>query len=517
MVKKTDKAVNNNKLQVKVRMYCHGLGDCFLLTFKRGGETRNMMIDCGVLQGTEDGESKIIKVVEDIKAQTRRNDKTPPRLDVVAVTHQHWDHISGFQQAQEHFNEIEFGEIWLAWTEDPNNALAKDLNKGLNARLHGMQTVLNKVNGFNLDKDHPRQKECDEVQRILEGFFGENFGAVSVDSMKLAETEKGPRVKAWEYVLTKHKPNKPKYHYCYPGREPLTFEGFEGIRVYVLGPPTDAAKIRSLSPPSTERYRHTFNINTFSLEDSFFFAVNDKFDSRQRNSCRPFDEENSVVIDEDDAKKQGAKYYKFFQEFYHEKSDDWRRIKHDWLSMTSELALKLDSYTNNTSLVLAIELIESGKVLLFVGDAQSGNWESWHDHDWEVPDKNGKKQKIDAENLLGRTVLYKVGHHGSHNATLKKSGLEMMKRQSELVAMIPVDTEKAHSKNPIWEMPFDALLDDLLSRTNGRVLASDRGQVKKAGLDYPDWDGYTKDEENLLKYDGGKPGKCLFIDYEIEG
>ena len=43
------------------------------------------------------------------------------------------------------------------------------------------------------------------------------------------------------------------------------------------------------------------------------------------------------------------------------------------------LALQLDSDTNNTSLVLAIELIASGRVLLFPGDAQVGNWLSWHE------------------------------------------------------------------------------------------------------------------------------------------
>ena len=50
----------------------------------------------------------------------------------------------------------------------------------------------------------------------------------------------------------------------------------------------------------------------------------------------------------------------------------------EWLDIATDLALQLDSATNNTSLVLAIERIADGKVLLFPGDAQQGNWRSWH-------------------------------------------------------------------------------------------------------------------------------------------
>jgi hypothetical protein len=83
------------------------------------------------------------------------------------------------------------------------------------------------------------------------------------------------------------------------------------------------------------------------------------------------------------------------------------------LSTAAELALALDSATNNTSLVLAIELVDSEKVLLFPADAQVGNWLSWETLRFE-----GEKPVIGPD-LLARTAFYKVGHHGSHNATLK--------------------------------------------------------------------------------------------------
>ena len=58
-------------------------------------------------------------------------------------------------------------------------------------------------------------------------------------------------------------------------------------------------------------------------------------------------------------------------------AQDWRRIDGDWAAGAAAFALQLDSDTNNTSLALAFEL-PGGRVLLFPGDAQVGNWESWH-------------------------------------------------------------------------------------------------------------------------------------------
>ena len=134
--------------------------------------------------------------------------------------------------------------------------------------------------------------------------------------------------------------------------------------------------------------------------------------------------------------------------------------------------LNLDDHINNTSLVLAFELGqgEDASVLLFPGDAQVGNWLSW-----DAVDPEGKF----VEDLLRRTVLYKVGHHASHNATLKAKGLLRMTRTDRLVAMIPIDEIEAHKpkgKNPQgWDMPYGNLLKELESRTEGRIMRSDTG------------------------------------------
>ncbi len=89
----------------------------------------------------------------------------------------------------------------------------------------------------------------------------------------------------------------------------------------------------------------------------------------------------------------------------------WRRIDDDWLFASADLAMQFDSRTNNTSLVLAFEIENTGRVMLFAADAQIGNWMSWQDIVW-----NDADNIVTGPDLLARTVYLKVGHHGSERA-----------------------------------------------------------------------------------------------------
>ena len=110
-------------------------------------------------------------------------------------------------------------------------------------------------------------------------------------------------------------------------------------------------------------------------------------------------------------------------------------------------------------------------MLLFAADAQVGNWLSWHEVSWPGA------SKVTAKDLLARTVLYKVGHHGSHNATLKDLGLELM-TSGDLQALIPVDRKMAAKKH--WDMPYPPLWKRLKEKTRGRVV------LAEPGADLPD-------------------------------
>ncbi len=70
-----------------------------------------------------------------------------------------------------------------------------------------------------------------------------------------------------------------------------------------------------------------------------------------------------------------------------------------------------------------------------------------------------------------RTVMYKVDHRGSHNASLKKQGLEKM-TSSELAALIPVDEDFAHNERN-WPIRHIELLERLEEKCYKRVLRAD--------------------------------------------
>ena len=132
---------------------------------------------------------------------------------------------------------------------------------------------------------------------------------------------------------------------------------------------------------------------------------------------------------------------------YHDEEAQWRRIDYDWLAATSDLALQLDNATNNTSLVLAIEIIDAERVLLFPADAQLGNWLSWHDLRFSARGRGGIIRTFTVTQLLRDTVFYKVGHHASHNATVREKGLELMKR-GDLVAIFPCRSQGGDEQAP---------------------------------------------------------------------
>jgi hypothetical protein len=81
------------------------------------------------------------------------------------------------------------------------------------------------------------------------------------------------------------------------------------------------------------------------------------------------------------------------------------------------------------------------------------------------------QKKITAHRLLARTVLYKVAHHGSHNARPRTYGLNLM-TDPGLRAFVPVDHAIA-AQAKYGEMPLIAITDDLTAKTGGAVVRSD--------------------------------------------
>ncbi len=458
----------------EVRMYRQGLGDCFLVAFATQDPNAPyyLLIDCGVILGTQDASTTMDRVVRDV------HDATGGTLHLLVVTHEHWDHVSGFLQASAAFKSLQIEQVWFAWTEDPKDALAQKLRQNFDKELGLLRNAVARA----VDS-----RSVEHIANLL-GFFGL--------SPNFAHAASASDTRAAMQAAAKLGQTTPQYHL--PGTGPLPLPGSQGeslanaVRIYILGPPHDEKELRRINPTKSGKEVYTER-SALTQRTAFLSALQDPAQSSEAEQdvqrlSFPFDSMLQVPTSE-------AKTIPFFRDNYgfehrakplvkkqtaqgqppgHRSA--WRRIDDDWLGLAGDLALKLDSYTNNTSLVLAIELVSTGKVLLFAADAQVGNWLSWDQYRWQTTDSNGHKQEIRIGDLLNRTVLYKVGHHGSHNATVRGLGTELkgleLMNHPELVAMIPVDHAMAVVKG--WDkMPFEPLLRRLEEKTGHRLMRVD--------------------------------------------
>jgi beta-lactamase superfamily II metal-dependent hydrolase len=421
---------------VTVRMYRTGFGDCFLLAFRGdSGEPVTMLIDCGAHSQHPDGKEQIPKIVSNIRESTRDH------LAVLAITHEHADHISGFAKCQDEFAKIQVDDVWFAWTENPGDQAVKELKERRRRMFTALQAAEKKFTGLD-------ETARGNIRRLLEFFDG--IGMTGSETMN----------------FVRNLVAKPRY--LKPKTRPLSIPGVRGVRVFVLGPPEEREYLLSPNPSSEPGQVYT----EMGLASAMLAAAGS--DSADAEPAQPFAANYRIVADAVREKSNRNEFAFFHQHYgFGEKDENsWRRIDVDWQYAAESLALKLDSATNNTSLVLAIELPNTKRVLLFPGDAQVGNWESWHKGGWSEENGLAKGEKITAADLLARTVLYKVGHHGSHNATLRRKGLELM-TSHELVAMIPVDQKWAEARKPTpWKMPFHSLYEDLTKRAR-RIYRTD--------------------------------------------
>lgn len=398
--------------KVQVRMYNVGFGDCFLLTLP-GNHT--ILVDAGFHsqgKGKFGGNDLAQQVLDDVTAI-----KGEPRIDVVIATHRHQDHVFAFNS--EIWDKLEVGEVWLPWLEDRANEKARRLWKKQQQFAMNLAAA---VPTFNLD---------DENQKSVK-FMLWNAG---IDDAPL------PGFEAWSNAAALNRLHegfarrdraRPRF---LPETEtfPETFNcpTLPGTRIYVLGPPRDPKLIEELDPEQDgETYR------ALALRGAAAGTILDPV-----ASAPPFSEDWRVPEAEPTPSPL--------------KDDEVERMEDLAKSADAVFAAeKVDGMINSTSLVLVLEV---GKArLLLTGDAEWGTWK-------RILEDDG------ARTLLRSSSFFKVGHHGSHNAT-SKTLVEKVLPQG-IPAMISTQQGEGNYRNNI---PLTDLLDALTQRKINFV-RSDRG------------------------------------------
>jgi len=394
----------SKKTGLKVRMYRVGFGDFFLVTVPTTKGDQYILIDCGVFKGTS-GKGDIGSIVEAVEDMYKT---TKGHLALVIMTHRHADHIAGFAKAKR-FLDFTASMVWMPYWEkfnDEAKAKAKkkkeNENKSLTAAEEKEEEDENEAFKLLSDIDEVaaqlalqfRGREDAEGKEAL----AQLANATGIEDFNAAATSgrKGGSNAIALDMLKKHLgDNGKKVRYYAADDDPELPPELTGLKATILGPPPKKARAF---------------LSLLDLKKGVGQYLDSLDGDESSKGIQPFSYEWTAKLKKDypaeDLRGFKIKYQEFTETVNNSRPD-----------MLLAAAARIENFLNNQSLVVLFEF--DGKRLLFAGDAQAGNWEYWlYKTDEPVKDPTKAGDLVERSKELLQTIdFYKVGHHGSTNAT----------------------------------------------------------------------------------------------------
>jgi hypothetical protein len=368
--------------KVVLRSYQVGFGDCFLLTFVYDEEDkRHILIDFGTteLPPKKKPSEHMRKVAKQIE-----EDCGEQKLTAIVATHRHADHISGFGvdgrtgESGKIIRALKPKLVIQPWTEDPR--AAKNARRATTDSARSEKSFI-----FGLNAMHRISEAVLALTERPPSWMGlqlaKNLRFLGMDNIKNRS--------AVENLIKMGKAPGSKAKWVRYGSDAGLGRLLPGVKVRVLGPPSleQSEKIRKQRSKDVDQFWHLLagatSMKTLPLAEGL------KRGARRSAASTPPE----------------SRWFK----------DRLQRLRGQ---QVLEIVRALDSQMNNTSVILLFEV--GSKKLLFPGDAQIENWSYALE---DAPDHKAVRK------LLSRVDLYKVGHHGSLNATPKKLLWEAFKNR----------------------------------------------------------------------------------------
>ncbi|WP_330250168.1 hypothetical protein OG874_28440 [Nocardia sp. NBC_00565] len=314
-----------------------------------------------------------------------------PHLDVVVATHHHADHITGFACAE--WEQVEVDEVWVPFVEDPDDADARRIRSGQDDAARGLAALIDR-----------RVHRLDRIPAAVEqarAFALNSQGNAAATDRLLGRNQKGFAAPH----RVRHLPSKKQ-------TENKITVARVGLVAHILGPPRDTQFLKRMDPPAKQSWPLVRGGTATDTDDTPTPLFNRRYIARNPLPGRLPKAKADLHLDK-------------------LVTDDDRLLR---------AASILENAVNNTSVFFVLDI--SGTRLLFPGDAQQGAWEH---------------VLADTKNvaLVSDLSLYKVGHHGSHNATPRR--FIETDWQTNGYAMIPFGLVKRWAKT----IPKKSLLDSL--------------------------------------------------------
>ena len=408
--------------RLTLRCYGVGFGDCFLMTFHYQGSTgdRHVLIDFGSTQQPPNAQSGLMRAIaKDIATVVG------PQLHVLVATHRHADHINGFTTNEsgtgtgDIIAKLNPALVVQPWTERPD--APKDFI-GTGTSFKGADAAFTRTLG-----------RMAAVAQAVAREAGPHLPAAANSEIKFIGAEELKNLSAVKNLAAMGK--KTKAAYVRYGSKVAAFKTLlPGVKVTVLGPPTIRQKsdVVNQNPTNAQEYWHFAK----------FWAL--------RGAPTNLAEQGSLF--------PGAPSARTLPRIPVEARWFVRRLRATRADQLLGIVRSMDDAMNNTSVILLFEA--GGKKLLFPGDAQ---WENW-----ELAVKKNAA-------LLKDVDVYKVGHHGSLNATPKTLWNSFTKRSEKVGQpgrLVTVMSTRSNSKHGHVEndseVPRGKLVDELKRKSEHR-------------------------------------------------
>jgi hypothetical protein len=399
--------------RVRLRAYKVGFGDCLLLTVTYGSRLpdgtreRHMLIDCGTVENADGGPSVAT-------IATHVAEHCNGRLDVVVATHRHRDHIGGFgnRRARKVLDKLDPRVVVRPWTDIPEEQRDDP--------------------GFGLDESHRRfigildslPPQAEALARLA--FDNDRVAkrAARLAELGFKNTEAVALLEEWG--------RRGRAEYVKAGALLDLAEPMPGVTVRVLGPPTlDQV-------PALTRYAKE--------SEEYWLAL------AGEGALTPLLEQGGEAT-LDRARRRLA-------DPGGTGAAEWllRTLNERRISQGLEIVEALDDVLNNTSLILLVTV--GSRRLLLPGDAQAENWSLTLDQAQGI---NGRPRDARLAAALAKVDLYKVGHHGSRNATPRRLTQHWANRVGADHPVVSVLTTKkgVYEKSTEGKVPTDELVTEL--------------------------------------------------------